>query len=143
MRALTLILAVALVFTSCAPQKPGKSGAQKRVLSGRETEAVIEVGREEITVDEVQQRFERLRTVLPSTQAGAAELAPIVDFELLADEAERRGYGNDPRVVNAVKDELAAELDRRGEKPADVPIEVDEAAMQAAFDAAPKQTKKD
>lgn len=135
-----IVLAIlCFLFAACAPEKPGTAAVRKRVLSGREAEAVIEVGDEEITVDEVQQRFERLRTVLPSTKAGAAELAPIVDFELLADEAERRGYGNDPRVVNAVKDDLAAELDRRGEKPADVPVDADEAAVKAAFEAAEKK----
>lgn len=127
----------------CAPQKPQKSGAQVRVVSGREAEAVIEVGSEEFSVDEVQSRLAELRGALPGAEASDTQLGVIAEFELLADEAERRGYGKDPRVVNAVKDALAEAVaaDKRVANVADAVPSIDEAALNAAFEAGRKRRK--
>lgn len=96
-----------MLAAACAPEKPGSFGAERRVQSGRESEAVLQVGSEELSVHEVQERLAKIRMVLPGAQADDAQLATVLEFELLADEAERLGYGDDPRVVNAVKDALA------------------------------------
>lgn len=135
-----------LIAVACAPKKPGKSGTQQRALSGRESEAVLEVGSDEINVDEYQQRVSSLRSVLPGAEAGTEQIGAVIDFELLADEAERRGYGKDARVVDAVKDALASAADRR-QKSGQVAalarpphrVDVDEAAVKRAFEAGKKK----
>lgn len=136
-----LILCVAL--SGCAPEKPQKLGAQNQVRSGRSAEAVIEVGAESLSVEEVQERLAALRKSLPTAEANNAQLGAIVEFELLADEAERRGYGKDPRVVNAVKDALAAGAPDEKQAKADAvaPPTVDEAAVKAAFEAGRKKRR--
>lgn len=134
-------MVLAVLLCGCAPKKPAKGTAQSQPASGREAEVAIEVGAEKLTVDQVQARLESMRAVLPGVQATASQLGVVAEFELLADEAERRGYGSDPRVVNAVKDALA-EADLPNLTATAVPppeVDADEIALQKAFDAGAKK----
>ena len=131
------IVASAVVLTACAPQKPGTGRLRASEASAQ---AVLEVGSEKFTVRDVEARFDALRA-FPGAKADNGQLAVVAQFELLADEAERRGYGDDPRVVNAVKDEVSAQAKlaaQRGDRPAKARapqnIEADRAAIQRAFD---------
>ena len=136
----TVIMAL-LLASSCAPKKPVPTSAEGRVLSGRASEAVLEVGSEKLSAEQVQARLETIRATLPGAEASDAQLGTVAQFELLADEAERRGYGKDPRVLDAVKDALAAEA-------ADAPeqtlpsADVNEAAVKEAFQEGRKKSSK-
>ena len=140
MRKHATIWIITLLVVSCAPQKPERAGIGGEVKSGRESGAVLEVGSEKFTPDEVRERLEAMRSELPGTEAGRDQLGAVAQFELLADEAERRGYGSDPRVVNEVKDAMA-EAVRDDAAKTEVEVELDEAKVSRAFEAA-KRTEK-
>lgn len=72
---------------------------------------MAKVGSELISLREYQQRIDGLpeyvRPRLATVESRAQHLDSVVDFELLADEAERRGYTDNPHVIDATKQALA------------------------------------
>ncbi len=83
-----------------------------------QTDVVLEVNGEPVTAREYEARIEALpswgRARLGSVEARQAHLYALADFEVLADEAVRRGYAEDPRVRRSLKEALASqERERR------------------------------
>ena len=113
-----VLLALAALAVGCTPpEKPSDAQAGKlqvEVDSFHDLEdgqaVVARVGGEEITREEFDRRirgladFARLR--LQSAAQREDFLARIVEFEVMADEAERRGYGDHVRVRHAMKEAM-------------------------------------
>lgn len=115
---LRIAIVVLLLASGCPLEKPEPT-AQVQSESGLSEQPVVVVDGEEISLGELEYRVERLpsyaRSRLASVQSRQRHLDALADFELLADEAERKGYGDDPRVVDAVKHGLAQQaLGTRG-----------------------------
>lgn len=112
-----LVGGIVIALVGCAPERPDARETAQRDRPGEER-VVAEVAGEVVTLQEFRRRVDRLptwgRARLGTVEARQNHLPALADFELLADEAERRGYADDPRVVATVKQTVAAdELDRR------------------------------
>lgn len=99
-------------LTGCPPEHPDTTpGAAAQMTEDGDT-PVARVNGEVITAKEYEARIETMpdfaREEFRSLPRRKQYLVPLVDFELLADEAEKRGYGDDPRVVDTMKAYLAA-----------------------------------
>jgi hypothetical protein len=105
------ILALSVSFLSGCPLEKPEPTTQVQSETGLSEQPVVIVDGEEIPLAELDRRIERLpsyaRSRLASVPSRQKHLDALADFELLADEAERKGYGDDPRVVDAVKEALA------------------------------------
>lgn len=100
---------------ACAPEKPSSLEAnQRRVeVAGQDEqsqEAVAVVNGETITIGEFERR---LASLAPFARAryGTVErkqeyLNSVVQFEVMADEAERLGLGKDPAVLHSMKEAM-------------------------------------
>ncbi len=110
----------AVVAIGCAPEKPSDGEATElRVEAGdgaelEDGEAVVaRINGEPITREEFNRRIDGLaefaRMRLQSVENRRDFLGSIVEFEMMADEAELRGYGAHPRVRHAIS-EVMVEL---------------------------------
>lgn len=124
LRRLTIWTAALLVTgsaLSCAPERPSD---QKNVRTDRaqqtteaDEEAVAIVNGEVITAGELERRLEGLapyaRARYTTTDRKKEYLRNVVAFEILADEAERREFGDDPEVVQAMKEVMVRRMLRQ------------------------------
>ena len=79
---------------------------------GKEDGIVAKVGDQPITVEDFQRAMKRLR-LLFRDQTPRQMLQPLIDQRIMALEAEKRGLGEDPRVIAAVEN---ARIRRLAEK---------------------------
>ena len=130
MRRLKLILPVLLALSACGkPEKPHPAGpgitekakeatveqvpkaqinADDSQLTAQQREVVVaRIGDHTITLGEIEARLARepavVRSQFGSVQKRKEYLTSLVQFELLAAEAARRGLANDPEVLEAAK----------------------------------------
>lgn len=113
--AMALGVGALIVAAGCAPEKPSDVAAtdlQVEMAQGADLddgEAVVaRINGEEITREEFNRRVDGLadfaRMRLQSAEHRKEFLERIVEFEMMADEAERRGYGSHARARHAIKD---------------------------------------
>jgi peptidyl-prolyl cis-trans isomerase C len=145
-RAPLLGLLCAGLSTACREkpkQMPGPAGSSSATLPGKLTselagQVLVKVGEREITLGDYAETlermdpFERLRYQSPDRRKQL--LNEIIQVELLAEEAKRRGLDKAPetqeRVRQMLKDELLRDLRQSVPSPADIP----EAEVHAYFD---------
>lgn len=111
-----------LALVACDLEKPSErmlqegSSADRRASQATrgDQEPVAIVNGEVVTLDEFQRRIEQLapfaRARLSSLDKRKDFLDSVVQFEVLADEAEERGYGDDPAVIQAMKDVMVRRM---------------------------------
>jgi parvulin-like peptidyl-prolyl isomerase len=123
MRLLSIAVFAALLLTSaCDLEKPSDRVLRKgeapttgspEASQGNE-EPVAIVNGEVITHQEFQRRIQQLapfaRARLSSIDKRKKYLDSVVQFEIMADEAEKRGYGDDPAVLQAMKDVMIRKM---------------------------------
>ena len=108
---------ISTALMGCAPEKPSDARAADLEVAMdsfenlEDQEAVVaRVGGEEITREEFDRRVEGLvdfaRLRLQSAEQREDFLARIVEFEIMADEAELRGYGEHARTRHAMKEAM-------------------------------------
>ncbi|MBK9070711.1 MAG: peptidylprolyl isomerase [Myxococcales bacterium] len=111
-------LACAVVGSSCKDDAPGPVTATKAINTAPagDDEVLATVGSEVITVGELNEQLAAqspyIRTRYTSAEQKREFLEAMVRFEILAQEAVRRGLDKDPQVVLATKKALAELLVR-------------------------------
>jgi peptidyl-prolyl cis-trans isomerase C len=111
-----LVLAAAVLLTGCPPEKPSEiegrmraAGSGARQASGQAV--VARINGEPVHREDLERRVENLpayvRARYRTVEKQQEYLASIVQFEVLADVAERRGLGEHPSVRRAIEAELA------------------------------------
>lgn len=117
---ISAILMLAML-AGCAPERPsdqkGDASTQsKKTLQGdgREALPVAKIDGEEISVGDLERRISGMAPyarVRYSTTAQREELLQsVIVFEVLADEAERRGLKDDPEVLHQMKEVMVRRL---------------------------------
>lgn len=118
MAAPAVVAAAVMAMVGCAPEKPSDAEATQLEVEAGETEhlddgeaVVARIGGEEITREEFDRRIEGLvdfaRVRVQSDERREDFLDRIVEFEVMAGEANRRGFGGDPRTRHAMKRTMA------------------------------------
>lgn len=101
---------VTIGVIACAPERPDERH-RAREAEAPNADVALVVDGEPVTLQEFQRRIERLppwgQARLGTVDARTTHLMAVADFELLADEAVRRGYEEDPRVIDRVKQVVA------------------------------------
>ena len=117
------------VMLGCAPEKPSDADARDLEVDAEQMEqlddpeaVVARIGGEEITRQQFDRRIEGLvdfaRARLQSEERREQFLERIVEFEVMAGQAQQMGFGDHPRVRQAVQTaavELMIEDHLRGE----------------------------
>lgn len=107
--------------SGCTPERPSDVEANlTRTQSGGESadgdraassQAVAVINNEVLTLAEFERRISTLaefaQARFSTVESKQDYLVDVVQFEVLADEAERRGYGNDALTLQAMKGEMA------------------------------------
>lgn len=132
-----LALAVLLApLVACARPAPADGGAQ-RVPEG----AVARIGDRFMTTEELQERINRessyVRLRYSSPEKKREYLDNLIKFEVLAVEAERRGFGNDPDIVRLFKQQMVARMLQKDFEPQHDPAHIPEEEVRAYVDAHP------
>ena len=118
-------LAAALLTNACEKtEKPGE-------LPAPSSDVVARWGKRVITVDDVQEQLNRreafIRTRYQAPEKKKEFLDSLVRFELLAEEAEKKGYQNDPDLIRMYKQWLVSRLVQKDFDPqhdaAAIPVE--------------------
>ncbi|MBC7172792.1 MAG: peptidylprolyl isomerase [Polyangiaceae bacterium] len=146
LRAVVGLLAAAVVGCG-SDEAPAASTASVPTTHGLTAEQAREVaatvGESQITVGEVAEALNDqspyLRARYTSPERRSEFLDHLVQFELLAAEAERRGYRERPEVVDARKQALIAELVREEIDARVRPSDVTDAEISAYFAAHPDE----
>ena len=116
-RLIALALTAAACAPACAPERPSDRASQAPQV-GEDTERarqpVALVNGEEITIGEFERRIDGL-TPAARARYGTVEkrqelLDSMVIFEILADEAERKGLAEDPAVLHAMKEAMVRKM---------------------------------
>ncbi|MEZ4458764.1 MAG: peptidylprolyl isomerase [bacterium] len=110
-----LAIALGVFVTGCPPQKPEDTTRDvARANAKDDSEPVASIGGEPLTLTEFERRIEDLpaeaRSRFASVEARKGFLEAQVQFELLADRAEREGLGEADIVRDEMKQSLADEL---------------------------------
>ncbi len=139
-------LAAVTTFAGCSrsdEDRPAEAAAASGGLApqpkGEPSEPLAKVDGEVITVQDLQDGINRqspyVRARYASREQKRIFLDNMVRFEVLAREAERRGFGRDPEVVQTMKSAMITKLLKAelaaGVKPEDIP----EADLRAFYDA--------
>ncbi len=126
-----VLLAVALSLTACDEKKTELPDVEQRdertgLTPTEAAEVLVKVGEHEITLGQYAEtllrmdKYERLR--YQSEERQKQLLDEMIEVELLAQEAERRGLDKKPevklRIRQALRDELLADLERSTADPA-------------------------
>lgn len=117
-RAFVCLALIGVLATACAPERPSDRSESLAEEADRETEAeqraVAVVDGEKITLAEFERRIQGMapfaRARYSTIENRKEYLDGLVAFELLVDEAERRGLGDDPAVLHAMKDTMVRRL---------------------------------
>ena len=144
--ACTLVILVAAGCTRSDDKKKGKAGGAESATGGLAAQSSEELSASlakvdgvTITVKQLQDNINRqspyIRARYQSKEQKKVFLDNLIRFEVLASEAERRGLGKDPEVVQTMKSAMITKLLKdeleRGIKPEQVP----EADMAAHYEA--------
>ncbi len=105
-------LTAAFTLLACAPERPSDAARRRgEEGAGAASKVVAVVEGEELTAQDFERRLSRLapyaRAQYSERERRVQLLESMVDLELLADEAERRGLGQDPVVLQAMKEAMA------------------------------------
>ena len=137
-RIVILSSAIALIVASgCAPERPSESNSEKRgeqsaganlAQDGRSALPVAEVDGETISLGDLERRISGMapyaRVRYSTTEQREELLQSVIIFEVLADEAERRGLDDDPEVIHEMKEamirRLLIEEERKRVSPSDI-----------------------
>jgi peptidyl-prolyl cis-trans isomerase C len=108
------VVAAAIALAACAPERPSdvaRRRGESQAASSQESKVVAVVAGEELTSMDYERRLSALapyaRAQYTQPERRVELLESMVDLELLADEAERRGLGEDPAVRQAMKETMA------------------------------------
>ncbi|AKU92930.1 peptidylprolyl isomerase [Vulgatibacter incomptus] len=120
------MLLAAAGLLACGPQgQTGKADGTAKTQK-KTGEVLATIGDETLTVDEVKARMEEqspfIRARYDSPERKREFVDNLVRFELLAQEAKRRGFADDPEVLSAMKKTMVqklmrAEFDDNGKAP--------------------------
>ena len=113
-RAFALLLAAAMASgAACRANRRPPAAAQARP-PGAAGEAVVRVDDVVITVADVEKRINTqppvVRSQYDSLDKKKELVADLINFELMAAEAVRRGYDRDPDVIRTMKQQMVAKL---------------------------------
>lgn len=113
---LSSVVLAMMSLWACAPQKPSDVRSthleveESPIEEDEEAVVVARVQGEEISLAEFERRIEGLapfaRVRLQSGERRQEFLRSLVQFEVMADEAERRGYGDRTDVRHAIKETM-------------------------------------
>lgn len=123
---LTLLLVAACDMEGQGPMTLGNAAAPPERV-------VAVVGPQAITVDELQEQVNR-ESAFVRARYGAPEklkeyLDNLVRFEVLYQEAKRRGYENDPDIVRIYKQQMVSRLLQKDFEPQHDPMQIPEDAV--------------
>jgi peptidyl-prolyl cis-trans isomerase C len=129
-----ILLCLGTGWSACDTGKPAAVGAAPpadnvvALLSGRP-----------ITVEELEEQINRqetfIRTRYTAPERKKEFLDSLVRLELLAAEAERRGYTNDPDIIRMYKQQLVARLVQKDLDPKFDPANIPEDEVRGHYDA--------
>jgi peptidyl-prolyl cis-trans isomerase C len=109
--ALALAACAALAAAACSKDK-GKSG--KQPSSADASQVVAKVDDSVITVGDVQERINKqspfVRARYSTPERKKEFLDSLIRFEVLANEAEKRGYDKDPEVIRVMKQQMISKF---------------------------------
>ncbi len=114
MMRLMICLSLCLGALACAPERPADLVRERRQVGGSGDELKQQVAAivngETITLETFERRLEAMPEVARMKYVSPASRAELLDAlvlsELMADEAERRGYGDDPAVIQAMNETM-------------------------------------
>ncbi len=111
---LTAALLSSAVAVACGPAAgDAKKPAKKNEKTG---EVVATIGGDKVTIEDLQHKLEEQSPFVRARYAEADKKQELLDsqvrFEVLAHEAETRGYADDPEVEEAVKKIIVQKLTR-------------------------------
>jgi peptidyl-prolyl cis-trans isomerase C len=113
-RALVAVLLAAGCSKSARVGVPAAAGAPGKAASGEGAQVVARIDGEAITVDDVQRKLSALdaysRARYSAPEQKKKFLESLVRFEVLAREAQSRGYDKDPVVQQALKNQMIAQF---------------------------------
>jgi len=129
-----VLLSTLVIATGCAPKKPA---IQRSGRPADDSDAVLTVDGEDVTLRDFQWRLNSLPVYAHARYATIEQqqnfINAVLQFEVMADVAEQRGYGDDPRVVDHMMDAAAEEIvDQRVREEQG---ELTDAAVRAYYDA--------
>lgn len=125
----------------CAPERPSDQSkiAKKDQKRERKQQPVAAVNGEVITLEEFERRLNGLapyaRMRYTSLEKKQAFLESMVVFEVLADQAEREGFQNDPAVIQAMKETMVRRYLAQKLKSKVSIKDISDADVQALYDA--------
>ncbi len=134
------IAAMVLAAASLAACSPEASQEKKEsgATAQKTGEVVAVIGNDVITLDELKAKMEEqapfIRARYDTTERKREFLDNLVRFELLAQEAQKRGLADDPDVQAAMKKTMVQKLMRSEFDESKAGPEVTEAAMRAFYD---------
>lgn len=106
----SLFLVAAAAGTACKKGGKSKSSSEK----GDVSQAVVEVGDSVISVGDVQERINKqspfIRARYTTTEKKKEFLDNLIRFEVMANEAQKRGYDKDPEVVRVMKQQMISKF---------------------------------
>jgi peptidyl-prolyl cis-trans isomerase C len=144
-QAVGVVLALAVAVTagaSCSQEPKTQSSSSQRTGPGTQTAAelsapVATIDGHVITVDDFQQRINEqspyIRARYTSMEQKRVFLDNLVRFEVLAQEAQRRGFDKDPDVVRTMKQVMIQKLMKSEFEDRFTPDNISEAEMQAFY----------
>jgi peptidyl-prolyl cis-trans isomerase C len=149
-RLLVLVAATAALWLAGCGQKKAEApaGAGQKTAAGQgvpdgltpeqAAEVVARVGDAVITVGDVTRQINRLSPYIRRRWAAPEKrkefLDKLIRVELLAQEAERQGLGDDPEVQRTVKQVMIRLMIKNDLEKNVLPVSVDEATLKAEYD---------
>ena len=139
-------LCVLACGTACAPERPTDRAADAPTsapaseggFEGREALPVAVINGEEIPLGELERRIDAMAPYARSRYASMTQrkelLDSVVTFEVLADEAERRGLGRDPAVIYEMKAAMVRRMLLEEEKTRAHINDISDKAVQAYYE---------
>jgi parvulin-like peptidyl-prolyl isomerase len=104
------LLSTALAASACKKTGSGPASADK----GDPSQIVVKVGDNIITVGDVQERINKqspfIRARYTTVEKKKEFLDNLVRFEVMAAEAQKRGYDKDPEVVRVMKQQMISKF---------------------------------
>ncbi|HVZ74380.1 MAG TPA: peptidyl-prolyl cis-trans isomerase [Polyangia bacterium] len=108
----TLMLAAASMVAAAACHKGGQTASTQ--AKGDLSQVVVEVGDNPITVGDVQERINKqspfVRARYTTVDKKKEFIENLVRFEVMAAEAQKRGYDKDPEVVRVMKQQMISKF---------------------------------
>lgn len=140
---------IAALLAACAPERPSDIARARQEITDTKTardeaarkQIVAEVAGETFSRELLERRIDALspamRSRYASTQQRQELLPTLATFEVLVDEAERRGLGDDAHVREALREELAYQYVEAALRERVSLDSINDAALRAHYDANP------